>query len=142
MVFVMNKLKIQFFFHFVLFGMLSTHLNAKIWKNNFKSKGRILAARACLSKGRRKGTARALAHQLYLELVFSVWQVVNCNETYFKRIWNVYALNWIPEEEVLNLLLSPLMKNLNFYKSMLDLHANHKQLTKQCIEYIDFCFEA
>ena len=55
----------NFFFHFVLFGMLSTHLNAKIWKNNFKSKGRILAARACLSKGRGKGTARALAHQLY-----------------------------------------------------------------------------
>ena len=63
-VFIMNKLKIRFLFTFVLFGMLSTHLKARIRKKNLKSKGRILAARACLSKGRGKGTARALAHQL------------------------------------------------------------------------------
>ena len=68
-VFIMNKLKIQIFFTFVLFGMLSTHLKARIRKKYLKSKGRILAARACLSKGRGKGTARALAHQLYIGVI-------------------------------------------------------------------------
>ena len=47
--------------------MLCMHLSWKTRKIDVsKSKGRILAARACLSKGRWKGTARALAHQLYL----------------------------------------------------------------------------
>ena len=54
-VFIMNKLKIRFLFTFVLFGMLSTHLKARIRKKNLKAReGSLLQGLAFLKEGGRE----------------------------------------------------------------------------------------
>ena len=51
----MNKLKIRIFFTFVLFGMLSTHLKARIRKKTWKAReGSLLQGLAFLKEGGRE----------------------------------------------------------------------------------------